>query len=283
MVAYSRFVMNPTMDFQGERTEGRFERTLSVTGPVTLDVSTKSGVIRVRRGEAGSVTVRGVLRVRPSVFGWSHRENQVQRLASQPPVEQNGDTIRIGDVRDRWLLRRVHMLVEITVPAETRVRALSDSGDLRVEGICGPVDCETDSGEIQISNIDSQVTAASDSGAIQVRGVGGSLEVRTDSGAIEALEIGGSIDAEADSGNIHLSQTIVAPVCAHSDSGRIRVQLATGGSYTVSARTDNGWIDIPDLTRLRSSRRNVEGDLGGGGSMVDLETDSGEIQVIRPA
>jgi hypothetical protein len=272
--------MNATLDLGAGRAEAQFEQTLTVTGPVTLDVSTKFGGIRIRRGENGSVAIRGVLRAHPSIFSWNHPEDQVRHLAANPPVRQDGNAIQIGDVADRWLLRRVHLLVEITAPAETAVRAFGDSAGLRVEGINGPVDCETDSGEIQIANANSQVSAWSDSGSIHIRQVAGSIEARTDSGKIEALEIGGEIDAHTDSGSIRLSQTIAAPVYAQSDSGAISVKLADAGGYTIGVRTDNGRVEIPGITRARSSGRDLEGVIRGGGSAVYLETDSGDIEVV---
>jgi len=273
--------MNPTR----ERMEGTFERTLTVTGRVSLDVSVNSGVIRVMRGEAGSVRVRGVLRARSPVFmglfvGGAPGE-RIRRIEVDPPVRQEGNEIGIGDVTDRWLLRGINLLVEITAPADTEIRALADAGDIRIEGVDGPVECETDSGQIEISNIGSEVRASSDSGAIHMEGVKGGVDARTDSGRIEAFGIAGTIDATADSGSILLSQTKVAPVCAKADSGRIRVKLADGGGYTIRARTDNGKIELPALTRQRMSRHELEGDVRGGGSVVDLETDSGGIEVLE--
>ncbi len=272
--------MNPTRD----RIEGAFEKTLSVTGPVTLEVSTNSGVIRVLKGEAGSVQVRGVLRARSSLFagvfiGGTPSE-RIRRLEANPPVAQDGNTIGVGDVTDRWLLRGINLLLEITTPADTEVRALADSGDIRIEGIHGPVECETDSGAIQVAKIGSEVRASSDSGAIEVRAAKGGVDLRTDSGRIEALEIEGTIDAKSDSGEIRLSQTIQKPICAQTDSGRIRVRLAATGGYSVRARTDNGRVELPALTRQRLSRHELEGDVRGGGSTVDLETDSGDIEVV---
>jgi DUF4097 and DUF4098 domain-containing protein YvlB len=123
------------------------------------------------------------------------------------------------------------------------------------------------------------VRASSDSGGIYVRGVKGPVDLRADSGHIEALEIEGTIDAKTDSGDIRVSQTIVKPICAQTDSGRIRVQLAATGRYSVRARTDNGRVELPVLTRQRLSRHELEGDVRGGGSVVDLETDSGDIEV----
>ncbi len=258
--------------------EGTFERQLTVTGPVSLDVSVTSGVIRVFGGEDGSVRIRGILRARP-LFSLGVME-RIRRLESDPPIEQDGNAIGIGDVTNRWLLRGINLLLEVTAPASTEIRALADSGDIRIEGIDGPVECETDSGEINISNIGGDVHASSDSGGIHIGKVKGGVDARTDSGHVEALEVEGTIDVKTDSGNIRLSQTMGKPVCAQADSGRIRVQLASGGGYTIRARTDNGRVELPVLTRQRLSKHEMEGDVRGGGPVVDLETDSGDIEVV---
>jgi hypothetical protein len=273
---YARFQMNPTR----ERMEGTFERTLAVTGPVSLDVSANSGVIRVLRGEAGLVRVRGVVRARSSFFIWGDLSGRMRRIESHPPIKQDGNAIGIGDVTDRWLLRGINLLLEITTPADTEVRALADSGNIRIEGIDGPVECEADSGEVNIANIGSEVRVCSDSGGIHIRGVKGSVDLRSDSGHIEALEIAGPVDAKADSGSIQVSQTVVAPICVQTDSGRVRVKLAPGGGYSIRARTDNGRVELPELTRQRLSKHELEGDVRGGGSVVDIETDSGDIEVV---
>jgi hypothetical protein len=262
-----------------ERSEARFERTLTVDGAVAMDVSMRSGLVRVRRGDDGVVTIRGIVRAQPSIFSWIHPEEQVQVLAANPPIHQNGNTIQIGDAADRWLLRRVHFLVDIAAPANTCMRALSDSADIRIEGINGPLDCESDSGEIQITGARAQVSALTDSGSIRIRDAADSVDVQSDSGEIEALEISAGIDAQTDSGNIRVSQTVAAPIYARSDSGRIRLKLASGG-YTIRVRTDHGAIEIPDLAERRASRGETEGVIRGGGSIVAIETDSGDIEIV---
>jgi Putative adhesin len=270
--------MNPS------KLEGTFERKFAVNGRVSLDVSVHAGVIRILGGEPGCVTVRGVLRARSSsmfgVFLGGTPTERIRRFEMDPPVVQDGNSIRVGDVSDRWMLRGINFLVEISTPLNTEVRALADSGDIRVEGLDGPVECEADSGDINISNIGSEVRAAADSGSIHIRAITGAVDARADSGHIEALEVAGPIDAKTDSGDIRLSQTKVAAVCAQADSGRIFVQLAPQGGYSVRVRTDNGRMDLPALTGQRISRHELDGDIRGGGSVVDLETDSGDIEIV---
>jgi Putative adhesin len=241
--------------------EGRFETTLSVNGPATLDVSVDSGFVRVRAGDAGSIQIRGILRARNSFFGWSNVEDRIRQIEAKPPVEQNGDTIRVGDVADRWLLRGVTLFLEIAVPADTRIRALADSGDLRVEGISAPIDCETDSGDIAIRQATGRIRAGADSGDIEV------------------LDVAGDVEAATDSGDIRISQLSAAAVHAEADSGSITVKLAGEPGYNMSVRTDHGRITVPEMEWRTRSDQEAYGRLRGGGPVVDLETDSGDIDV----
>jgi len=260
--------------------DAQFERKLNVQGRPSIEISVRSGCVQIRRGEEGSITIRGALRVRQSIFDWNDPAALAGELASSPPVVQEGNTILIGAAADRSLFRRVKFLLEIEAPPDACVRAVGDSAGLFIEGIHGPVDCQTDSGEIELQDVQSQVSVSSDSGSISIRQVAGPVEARSDSGEILALEIGGGIDARTDSGGIDVSQTLAAPVYARSDSGRITVKLAEAGGYNVRVCTDNGLLDLPEMRQVSASRRELEGWIRGGGSMVDIATDSGDIRVL---
>src|ERR1044071_6007269 len=85
-----------------QRGEGSFERVLNVSGIVNLDVSTGSGSIDVRRGIGNRVEIRGRIRASDN---WRRSirdtEDVVRRLETNPPIEQSGNTIRIGRILDR--------------------------------------------------------------------------------------------------------------------------------------------------------------------------------------
>jgi len=264
----------------GEQVEGIFETTLSVAGQATLDVSVDSGLIRIRVGDAGSVLVRGILRGRRSLFGWGSVEDRIRQLESKPPVQQDGDTIRVGDVADRWLLRGVALFLEIAVPIDTRIRALADSADIRVEGTSASVDCETDSGDVELFAVDANVRASADSGTIRIRQHKGRVHASTDSGDIEAVDVAGDVEASTDSGEIRVVQTAPAPIRAETDSGGIIVKLAPEAGYNISTRTDHGEIAVPQLEwRRPPTPQEMDGFLRGGGPVIDLETDHGDIGV----
>ncbi len=260
--------------------QGSFERTLTVTGPVDLDVVTDSGGITVMPGPAGSVRVHAVLKAQHGWLDFNDAEAHIRELERSPPVEQTGNRVRIGYVQGRDLLRGVSMRLEIYTPVETQLRARADSGGIHVRGIRGPADCHTDSGGIEARDVGREVRATADSGGIHLGQIGGAVTARVDSGGIDAIDVAGGIDAEADSGSIRLAQTKPAPIHAKADSGGITVRLAPGAGYDVSAASESGSISVPEMTvRSELSRHHVDGKVRGGGPPVNVRVDSGSIRI----
>jgi Putative adhesin len=260
--------------------DGSFDKTLTVSGPVDLDVQTDSGGITVTQGSSGSLRIHAILKAEHGWFNSSDAEAHIRTLERNPPIEQNGNRVRVGYVRDRSLLRGVSMRFEIEAPAETQLRARADSGGIHVAGIRGPVDCKTDSGGVDIREIQSEVRAAADSGGIHLHNIKGPLYARADSGGIEAMDIAGAIDAQTDSGSVRLSQTQAASIRAKADSGGVRVKLAPGAGYEVSAETDSGTVSVPEMTVSSSfSKHHITGKIRGGGPLVTIRAESGSVTI----
>ena len=260
--------------------EGSFDRSLTVSGPVDLDVKTDSGGIAVRPGPSGYLRVHAILKSHHGWFESSDVESRIRQLERNPPVEQTGNRIQFGYVHDRDLLKGISLRLEIQAPPDTQVRARADSGGVRVEGIRGPADCRTDSGGIEMYNIGSDVRASADSGSIHLNKINGSAFARVDSGGIEATQVARTIDAQTDSGGIRLDQTRPAPIRARADSGGVALKLASSGGYDISAESESGHISVPEMTvRGIFSPHHIEGKVRSGGPLVSIHVDSGNVTV----
>ncbi len=260
--------------------ERTFDRTLNVNGPVNLDLTTDSGGIEVTHGASGTVHIRGYLRASHSWFAAGDVESRMRQLEQNPPIQQSGNTIRAGYAGDKGLLKGISLRLVITAPAETQVRARVDSGGIHVEGVRGPVDCKADSGGIEANDIDADVHVETDSGGIHIRNVRGPVYARADSGGIDANDIRGSIDVATDSGGIHLSHTAPAPVRARADSGGATLRLAHNAGYDIRIHSESGRISVADLTVHGTiSEHRAEGTLRGGGPRVDIDVDSGNVDI----
>lgn len=299
--------------------EGSFERTLKVTGPVELEVTTGSGNITVGTGDAATVRIRGRIRVGEWRLGTKEAERRVRALESNPPIEQTGNWIRIGRIEAPALRRNVSISYELEVPAETKLTSETGSGDQSAAGIRGPVRASTGSGNIRLENLGGMVRANTGSGDIEIGAIAGPLHAETGSGSIRSTGgIEGGITASTGSGDVVLQQTAAGTVNIETGSGNIEVmgirggvRLHTGsgnitaegkpsgewkldtGSGNITARlpadaafdlhlhTGSGDIrtDHPITVEGKIGRHELRGKVRGGGVLVEAGTGSGNVRV----
>ncbi len=279
-LASTMLVLSMTAGLMAAAEEGSFNKTLTVSGPIDLDVQTDSGGITIRQGSAGTVRVHGYLKADHGWLGSGDSAARIRELERNPPIEQSGDRVRIGYLRRSGLLNNISMRLEIETPADSKVHARADSGGIHVDGVHGPVDCKTDSGGIEVNDAAATVRLVADSGGIRVRNLRGSLFAHVDSGGIDASGIAGSIDAQSDSGRLRLGQTVPAPITAVAESGGVSLTLAPGAGYDISAETGSGSISVPEITvHSAFSSHHMEGKLAGGGPLVKVRADSGSVSI----
>jgi DUF4097 and DUF4098 domain-containing protein YvlB len=267
------------VDAQGTSATGTFNRQLTVSGPVELDVRTGSGSIEIRRGEANAVRVAGEIRAQRGFWNDVSAEDRVREIASTPPIEQEGNVIRIGELGERG--RNVSISYVITVPATTRVRSRSGSGSHRIESLTGPIEAETGSGSIRIGQIGSSVTASTGSGAIEVQGAEQGLTARTGSGSITARATRGGVRAQTGSGGIEIEGTPTANWTIETGSGGVNLRMPSNASFELDARSSSGGVQTAHPIEMRGSvsRRHLQGRVRGGGPRVEVSTGSGSIQL----
>lgn len=300
--------------------EGSFDRTLKVSGRVDLDLQTGSGNITIHQGDSSSVVIHGRVKVSESWFGGGglSADEKVKRVEQNPPIEQNGNSIRIGHIADEALRNNVSISYDVTVPKDTSLQSKTGSGDQHVSDINGPVRAQTGSGNVTISNVGAEVRANAGSGDLTISSVQGRVYTETGSGNIRATGVAGGFDARAGSGDITFEQTASGSVRAQTGSGNIRLRNVTGGveagagsgdvevdgkiasdwrihtgsggvevklpsdaKFNIDARSNSGSVEVHHpLTMQGSQKRNhIEGTVNGGGTLLDISTGSGTIRV----
>lgn len=297
--------------------EGHFDRTLAVTGPVDLDVQTGSGEITVRVGDSTKVEVHGRIHAN---HGWMSGdvEQRIHEIESNPPVEQTGNTIRVGHIENRDWKNNISISYEIVVPSQTKLHSESGSGDQLVDGISGPADASSGSGNVRFSNIGAETHVRTGSGDIELKAIHGPARASAGSGEIHAIGIAGGLTASSGSGNVKFEQTAPGDVEIGTGSGDVEIKGAKGavkvqtGSGSISAQGDpagdwrlrtgsgNVTVELPQqagfnlVARTSSgnietnrqisvqgklSPRELQGKVGAGGPTVDLSTSSGSIEI----
>ncbi len=233
---------------------GSFNRTLTVNGPVLLELISGAGAVQVRPGTSGEVHIHGDIRAH-FWFG-DDPQRRVDELAANPPIEQHGNLIHVGG--DRFRMHDVSINYTIEVPAETELHSTIGSGNADVRGIRGPVRLTAGSGRVTLEDVREDAEVASGSGRIQIRRIGGEVHAKNGSGSITLAEIHGDIRASSGSGHITISEP-GGRITARTGSGGVTV---SGAAADLRAQTGAGHVTI-DGNPARGSFWEVHTGAGG--------------------
>lgn len=279
--------------------QGQFEKTFQVSGPVDLEVQSRSGDIIVRSGATGAVSIRGKIYVGDHwLFG--NRHTDVSDIEQHPPLRQDGNSIRIDSVN----ARDISVDYEITVPADTTVRTHSGSGDQTIEGTRGNADLQSGSGDMKLANLTGEIRLQTGSGNVRAREISGpvrggagsgdieleetgsgDIDLHTGSGNITARGIQGAFRGEAGSGDITAEGTQTGAWEVHTGSGNVHVRLPANAAFDANISTSSGTLDVDapiTMTvqgRVNDSHKSISGRVRGGGPLLTLRTGSGDIHI----
>jgi Putative adhesin len=254
--------------------EQTFERTLSVSGVVTLHVSTGSGNIHIETGSDNQVHVFG--RVKSS---WGANEDRVRDIANNPPIEQTGSILRIGGHMEN--MHNISIDYEIKAPAKAILEASSGSGDVTDRGVGVNARLNTGSGNIHAEGLQESFSVETGSGNIYAEQIGsGDVKADTGSGNIELKNLNGSLKAQTGSGDIKLNGQPKDAWRVTTGSGNVDM-WADRSAFNLEASTGSGDIHSDHEMSVQGSfsKHHISGKINGGGPTVRVETGSGDIRV----
>jgi DUF4097 and DUF4098 domain-containing protein YvlB len=298
----------------GPAATGSFDRSFGVTAPIRLELSNASGNVIITGSADNKVHIHGD--VRASGIGFGSPQGRVDTIVGAPPIEQKGDTIRVG--KDLGKIHNVSIAYTIQVPHDTELSTQVVSGSQQISNIRGPVKIDSASGSISVNNVDRSTTLATLSGSIDAQNIGDDLRASSASGSVTASKIKGDVrisalsgetqiidplgrvDADTASGTVEV-QGATRDVKAHAVSGTVNVQgnpgdtsywdlktasgvvhlgVPTNANFHFSAEAASGQIktDVPIVIE-EQGKHSLRARMGNGGGRVEVHTVSGEIRV----
>ena len=253
-----------------------FDRTLSASAAAKLAVSTGSGDIRITRSSGNQVHIHGRIHVNDD-----GSEEEARQIAANPPIEQSGDVIRVGQHEDREQWHGISIDYQIEAPAGTVLNAISGSGDIVDEGVGKNAKLETGSGDIHATSLEGPFTVKTGSGNIVATQTDqGDVVAETGSGDIELKDIHGGFRGQTGSGDIKASGTPSASWNLQTGSGTI--ELWTGNApLTLDASTGSGSVTTDHEMMVQGSfdQHHIRGTVNGGGPTIRAQTGSGEVHI----
>jgi DUF4097 and DUF4098 domain-containing protein YvlB len=263
-----------------------------------LRVETSDANIRVTACDCSTVEVR------VTTQGWTIGGDGIN-IADR----QTGDQIDI-EVRFprqvfqmNWRNRRVD--IEVKVPREADLDLHTGDGNVDVQGVKGTLLLRSGDGNIKLSDLQGSLKADTGDGNIDMRDVRGDLTLHTGDGNIDVAGVDGSLRAETGDGRVRVNGRFDVLDLRTGDGG-IEAKAAEGsklesnwrlntgdGNLTlrlpvtiaadVELETNDGSIDfdMPVTVSGRQGKREVHGQINGGGKLLSLKTGDGSIRLEK--
>jgi hypothetical protein len=298
----------------GPAATGSFDRTFPVSGHLRLELNNASGDVQIAGSVDGKIHIHAD--VSASGMGLDQPKKRVDETLANPPVEQKGDTIRIG--KDISRTQNISISYRIEVPHDTEVdssvvsgaqtitklrgpiKVNSASGSIRAEHIERDAQFNTASGSVDATDIGEEVRANNAAGNVNVTNTKGDVRITALSGSILVQKPGGRVEADTASGSIDVKGAS-NDVKAHNVSGGVNVQgnpasnsfwelktvsgavqlsVPASANFHLTAEASTGEIrtDVPIVIE-EQGKHMLRAHIGKNGGRVEIHTTSGEIRV----
>ena len=193
---------------------------------------------------------------------------------------------------------------QLTVPAWMALDIGGMYAEVSIDGTKAPVKVETLEGNISLRGGSETVTLTTVNGRIDVTGARGRVELHAVSEGITVTDlVGGELVVESVSGDIDLRRIDAKSVDAQTISGEVIYEgrIADAGSYSLLTHSGDVTLAIAETTNAsisvvtgsgevsssfslkaeRTSRRRNTYRMGTGSANVEVETFSGDVEMIR--
>jgi hypothetical protein len=187
---------------------------------------------------------------------------------------------------------------QFIVPANIKLNLHTETGNIQVHDVKGPVVAKAVNGNIELGKIAHGVSAQTEeTGSISIEKVQDNIKAVTNKGHITIHDAKKCVVASTQKGNINAICNNISEkskINLHSEStGAITLAMPSSANATVMGKTEHGRLtsdlDItmkPFTTKLnrqarRDLERSVNGILGAGGAEIQLSSNSGNIRIIE--
>lgn len=244
VLAFGFYVLKPaTQDFR---------KTLEIDSG-TLEVYNANGSVEIRGWSKNVVDIQATKKT-------SHGQDELDKVDI---VVTTKDGIVVRTERENNA--RVSVNFMIRVPQGVAVRYVENSnGGILLEETKGNSSLNTSNGEIVVRDVDGYLEANTSNGKIDIKGTRGIRDVSTSNGSVR-VEIP-KIDDDVD---------------ISTSNGSVDLYLDKDLDANLDLRTSNGKISVHDLEVMmsNSSSTRFKGKMGKGGSMVQVSTSNGSIDL----
>lgn len=272
----------------------------------------KDATVEVRHGDAAAEDIGGSLSLSTrhgdaelkSVQGRAtvdvqHGQVSASQVAGLSLTSSHGD-VRVEECRGDLEVTAEHGGVTAR-GVEGRAQVATSFGDVDLQKLNGEVRAKAQNGEVSVAEAKGPVFAEASFNDVKLRQVAGSAEVTVSHGGVSAEDIGGDLRVKASGNDVDLSDVrgaieveverggvtilpgsaLTKPVTVKTTFGGIVLKVPAGSRFELEASSLRGEVEVaaPGFTISESGSGRFKGQLGGGGSLVKLASDNGDVRV----
>jgi DUF4097 and DUF4098 domain-containing protein YvlB len=263
----------------------REEKRFQVTGTPDLSLTTFDGSVEVRSWDRPEVLVEVEKR----------GSDKAMAEAIKVSVEQSGNTITVAVKRPEGVHAvfgfRVSPSARIvaSVPQRCNLVVRSDDGSIRIERVDGRIALNSRDGSLRGIDLSGTVVARTGDGSMRFDNVSGALDLESGdggarvSGRLQSVKLktgDGSVEVRAVDGSAMTDDWEI-----RTGDGGLRLELPESFNANLDASTSDGGVRIvgfgePRINRRdRDDRGDLKRQLGAGGKVLRLRSNSGTILV----
>lgn len=290
------------------------ERVVQKTYPAQpgclLKVDTYRGNITVRQADDAQIHIE--IHVLTAIDDPAEAKLIFDRLKLEFKSEGNGISVLVRNPQETRFnfvwdeKKRLALEFVILVPPSTALDLAAAEGGIAVGNLIGRIDARTKGGTITLRQIDGEVRASAESGEVILSRCSGSATIKTFQGGIRVGTIYGRADLRTTDGDISILHALgglsVVAVVGDVEAGFSKdfsheARIATnGGAVTVrldpAARCDIQAFSVWGRVHTKlpiavnsggDGKKSLVGRLNGGGPLLVIHADGGQIHVIAPA
>jgi DUF4097 and DUF4098 domain-containing protein YvlB len=261
------------------------EKRFQVAGTPDLSLTTFDGSVEVRSWDRPEVLVEVEKRA----------SDKTTAEAIKISVEQSGNTIAIDVKRPDGAQAvfgfRVSPSARIvaSVPRRCNLVVRSEDGSIRIERVDGRIAMHSRDGSLRGIDLSGTILARTGDGSMQFNNVSGALDLESGdggarvSGRLQAVKLktgDGSVEVRAVDGSVMTEDWEI-----RTGDGGLKLELPESFSANLDASTSDGGVRIVGFGaptrngRDQDSRGDLKRQLGAGGKLLRLRSDSGTIVV----
>jgi DUF4097 and DUF4098 domain-containing protein YvlB len=221
-------------------------------------------------------------------------------------VDHSPDSVSVRAIRPSMRHGNYGAAFAIKVPRGVKLeRVVTSNGAIRSSDGVGPAHLKTSNGRVDVRRLKGSLTAESSNGSVELQDIEGSVDIHTSNGHIRAEGIRGAFDASTSNSSIHaILEKVDGTVRAQSSNGSIDLSLPPNSQSSVRAHTSNSGItlrlpgevnarlmagtsngsitsDFEMRIRGEISKHHIDGTIGSGGPLIDLNSSNGSIRILK--